>query len=231
AGVRTPQRRGGHRRARLGAARRASRSLLRHHARRGGQGSSALRALPRAHRPRRGRARCAALPGLSPGSGDPAVLARGRGGADGPRRGDLADARAGPVRDGASRSALRAHRERRRGIGSRQKARSARPRRARRPVEGEPMITAIVSIVVEPSRIPEVAQEIVDIPWIEQVYSVTGDVDLIAVARVRAHEELAEVIAGALSRVEGVLDTTTNIAFKTYSKQDLEAAFDLGIDG
>ncbi|MDN6399404.1 MAG: Lrp/AsnC ligand binding domain-containing protein, partial [Brachybacterium sp.] len=91
------------------------------------------------------------------------------------------------------------------------------------------MITAIVSIVVEPSRIPEVAQEIVDIEGIEQVYSVTGDVDLIAVARVRAHEDLAGVIAGALSRVDGVLDTTTNIAFKAYSKRDLDAAFDLGI--
>ena len=93
------------------------------------------------------------------------------------------------------------------------------------------MITAIVSIVVEPHRIPEVAQEIVDIAGIEQVYSVTGDVDLIAVVNVRAHEDLAGVIAGGLSRVEGVLDTTTNIAFKTYSKRDLDAAFDLGFDG
>ena len=93
------------------------------------------------------------------------------------------------------------------------------------------MITAIVSIVVEPHRIPEVAQAVVDIEGIEQVYSVTGDVDLIAVARVRAHEDLAGVIAGRLSKVEGVLDTTTNIAFKTYSKQDLEVGFDLGLDG
>ena len=93
------------------------------------------------------------------------------------------------------------------------------------------MITAIVSIVVDPSRIPEVAEAVVDIDEIEEVYSVTGDVDLIAVARVRAHEDLAAVIAGSLSRVEGVLDTTTNIAFKTYSKRDLDAAFDLGLDG
>jgi DNA-binding Lrp family transcriptional regulator len=93
------------------------------------------------------------------------------------------------------------------------------------------MITALVSIVVEPSRIPEVAQAVVDIEGIDQVYSVTGDVDLIAVVRVRAHEDLAGVIAGQLSKVEGVLDTTTNIAFKTYSKQDLEAGFDLGLDG
>ena len=93
------------------------------------------------------------------------------------------------------------------------------------------MITAIVSIVVEPSRIPEVAEAVVDIQGIEQVYSVTGDVDLIAVARVRAHEDLATVIADSLSKVDGVLDTTTNIAFKTYSTRDLDAAFDLGISG
>lgn len=93
------------------------------------------------------------------------------------------------------------------------------------------MITAIVAIVVESARIPEVAEAIVDIDGIEQVYSVTGDVDLIAVVRVRAHEDLAGVIADQLGKVEGVRDTTTNIAFKTYSKSDLDAAFDLGIEG
>ncbi|MGY5764362.1 Lrp/AsnC family transcriptional regulator [Brachybacterium sp. DNPG3] len=92
------------------------------------------------------------------------------------------------------------------------------------------MITAIVSIIVEPHRIPEVAQEIVDLDGVEQVYSVTGDVDLVAVVKVRAHDELADVIADRLSKVEGVLDTSTNIAFRTYSKRDLDAAFDLGID-
>lgn len=93
------------------------------------------------------------------------------------------------------------------------------------------MITAIVSVVVESTRIPEVAQQVVDIEGVDQVYSVTGDVDLIAIVRVRRHEDLAEVIADRLSKVEGVLDTSTNIAFKTYSKRDLDIAFDLGIDG
>ncbi|MCW1803755.1 Lrp/AsnC ligand binding domain-containing protein [Brachybacterium sp. NBEC-018] len=93
------------------------------------------------------------------------------------------------------------------------------------------MITAIVSIVVQPQRIPEVAQAVVDIDGVEQVYSVTGDVDLIAVVRVRAHEDLADVIADRLGKVEGIVDTSTNIAFRTYSKKDLDAAFDLGLDG
>lgn len=93
------------------------------------------------------------------------------------------------------------------------------------------MITAIVSVVTESRRIPEVAEQIVDIDGVEQVYSVTGDVDLVALVRVRRHEDLAEVIADRLSKVEGVMDTSTNIAFKTYSARDLDAAFDLGFDG
>jgi DNA-binding Lrp family transcriptional regulator len=92
------------------------------------------------------------------------------------------------------------------------------------------MITAIVLIDTEAARIPEVAEAISAIPGISEVYSVTGDVDLVAVARVRAHEDLAEVIADHVSKVEGVLRTQTYIAFKTYSKHDLEAAFSLGLE-
>ena len=91
------------------------------------------------------------------------------------------------------------------------------------------MITAIVSIVTTPQRIPEAAQEIVEIDGVEQVFSVTGDVDLIAMVKVRQHEDLAVVIADRISKVEGVLDTTTTIAFTTYSSRDLDAAFDLGL--
>jgi DNA-binding Lrp family transcriptional regulator len=92
------------------------------------------------------------------------------------------------------------------------------------------MLTAIVLIDTDAGRIPEVAQAISDIPGISEVYSVTGDVDLIAVARVRAHEELADVIADRVSKVEGVVRTQTYIAFRTYSKHDLEAAFAIGLE-
>ncbi len=88
------------------------------------------------------------------------------------------------------------------------------------------MITAIVSIIVQSAQIPEVAQRIVEIDAVDQVYSVTGDVDLIALVRVRRHEDLADVIADRISKIVGVVDTTTNIAFKTYSSHD--DAFDLG---
>lgn len=93
------------------------------------------------------------------------------------------------------------------------------------------MITAIVSITTRADRIPEAAQQIAELSGVDQVYSVTGDADLIAVVRVRHHDDLAGVIADRISKVEGVVDTSTNIAFKTYAKQDLDVAFDLGLDG
>ncbi|EMY35586.1 AsnC family transcriptional regulator [Arthrobacter crystallopoietes BAB-32] len=93
------------------------------------------------------------------------------------------------------------------------------------------MVTAFVFIQTDSSRIPECAQEISEIDGIAEVYSVTGEWDLIAVARVSKHEDLADAIADKLSKVPGVEATTTHIAFRTYSKHDLDAAFSLGFDG
>ena len=92
------------------------------------------------------------------------------------------------------------------------------------------MITAIVNISAAVDRIPEVAQAIADLDGVTEVYSVAGDVDLVAMVRVRRHEELADVIAGRLNKVAGVLSTQTLIAFQAYSKHDLEATFSLGIE-
>ena len=91
------------------------------------------------------------------------------------------------------------------------------------------MVTAIVLIKAEIQHIPEVAQVIAEIPAVSEVYSVTGDFDLVAIVRVRAHDELADVIPGGLNRVPGVTATQTHIAFRTYSRHDLEAAFSIGL--
>lgn len=92
------------------------------------------------------------------------------------------------------------------------------------------MITAIVFVEAEVARIPEVAEEIASLPGITEVYSVTGSIDLIAVLRVRSHEEVATLVADQLNKVPGILDTETHIAFRAYSSHDLEAAFSLGVE-
>ncbi len=93
------------------------------------------------------------------------------------------------------------------------------------------MISAIVLINADVDRIPEVAQAIAELEGVTEVYSVTGDVDLIAMVRVRQHDDFADVIADRLNKVDGVVGTQTHIAFRTYSRHDHEAAFSLGFDG
>lgn len=92
------------------------------------------------------------------------------------------------------------------------------------------MITAIVLIKADMGSIPEVGEAIAQIDGVSEVYSITGEYDLVAMVRVRRHDDLADVIPGRLNKTPGVLSTETHIAFRTYSKHDLEAAFSLGID-
>jgi DNA-binding Lrp family transcriptional regulator len=90
------------------------------------------------------------------------------------------------------------------------------------------VITAIVFVQAEVDRIPEVAADIAALDGVTEVYSVTGDIDLVAMVRVREHDQLADVIADRLNKVSGVTSTETHIAFRAYSSHDLESAFDLG---
>src|SRR6187549_1377933 len=93
-----------------------------------------------------------------------------------------------------------------------------------------PMITAIVFVKADVARIPEVAEAIAALEGISEVYSVTGQVDLIVMVRVRNHEDVAAVVADQLNKVAGVTSTETHIAFRAYSRHDLESAFALGLD-
>ena len=92
------------------------------------------------------------------------------------------------------------------------------------------MITAIVFVQCDVDQIRSVAESIVEIPEVSEVYSVTGGVDLIAMVRVHAHDELAEVITARLAKIPGIVHTETHIAFRAYSKHDLEAAFSIGLE-
>lgn len=89
------------------------------------------------------------------------------------------------------------------------------------------MINAIVFVNADVSSIPEVGEQIAAIPGVSEVYSVTGKIDLIAVVRVREIDDVAAVVADQLNKVPGVLETETHIAFRTFSRHDLDAAFSL----
>ncbi len=90
------------------------------------------------------------------------------------------------------------------------------------------MVTAIVFVNAETDRIPEIAQEIAALEGVTEVYSVTGNIDLVVMVHVRELDDLSAVVSDKLNKVEGILETETHIAFRAYSRHDLEAAFSLG---
>lgn len=92
------------------------------------------------------------------------------------------------------------------------------------------MITAIVMVNCHIDSIPEAAQSIAEVKSVSEVYSVTGDVDLIAVLHLAQYEDLAVVVSDGIAKVPGVQTIRTHLAFRTYSNEELEEAFHLGLD-
>jgi DNA-binding Lrp family transcriptional regulator len=92
------------------------------------------------------------------------------------------------------------------------------------------MLNAIVLIDAELPRIADLASELADVPGVAEVYSVAGEADLVAIVRVRHQDELAEVVTRRISALAGIVRTRTLIAFKAFSRHDLEALWDLGAD-
>ncbi|HEY2302402.1 MAG TPA: Lrp/AsnC ligand binding domain-containing protein [Acidimicrobiales bacterium] len=91
------------------------------------------------------------------------------------------------------------------------------------------MVHAFVLIDAEPARIADLAGELADVKGVAEVYSVAGDADLVAVIRVRQHDDLADVVTRHIAGLPGIVATRTLIAFRAYSRHDLEAMFDLGV--
>jgi DNA-binding Lrp family transcriptional regulator len=93
------------------------------------------------------------------------------------------------------------------------------------------MVTTIVLAVCDIHRIPETAQQIADLPEVSEVYSVSGDFDLVIMVRVRHHDDLAPVVTESIAKIDGVQRTQTLVAFQVYSRHDVEALFSVGFEG
>jgi DNA-binding Lrp family transcriptional regulator len=92
------------------------------------------------------------------------------------------------------------------------------------------MVHAFVLIDALPARIAELAAELADVDGVAEVYSVAGEADLVAVVRVRRHDELADVVTRRMAALAGITNTRTLIAFQAFSRHDLEAMWDLGAE-
>jgi len=91
------------------------------------------------------------------------------------------------------------------------------------------MVTALVMLKAERDMIDTVAEQIAEMDGITEVYSVGGRIDLIAIIRCKNNEQMAEIVTGHLLKVKGITESETMIAFKVYSRHDLESMFSIGL--
>ena len=92
------------------------------------------------------------------------------------------------------------------------------------------MVTAFILINVERPRLKSIADDLLAIDGIAEVYSVAGPFDMIAIVRVKQHEDLSDLVTEKIGALEGINDTETLIAFRAFSKKDLGMLWDIGVD-
>ncbi|MBO0778204.1 MAG: Lrp/AsnC ligand binding domain-containing protein [Ktedonobacteraceae bacterium] len=92
------------------------------------------------------------------------------------------------------------------------------------------MVSAIVLLNVQRGTIDETAQRLLEIDGVSEVYSVTGEYDLVALLRFQHYEDLADVVTGQMQQLPTILKTHTLMAFQRHSREDLQQAWDIGLE-
>ena len=92
------------------------------------------------------------------------------------------------------------------------------------------MITALVLLNVEPGRVKTLAEELLEVDGVTECYSVAGPYDLVAIVRVREHEQLSDLVTERIASHVGITATETLIAFRSFAKRDLGMVWDIGTD-
>ena len=91
------------------------------------------------------------------------------------------------------------------------------------------MITAFIFIEAERGQVTQLAQALADLPGVSEVYSVSGRLDLVAIARVLEADDLAQLVTEKLATLPGIVRTETLLAFRAYSRHDLDSLFEVGL--
>lgn len=91
------------------------------------------------------------------------------------------------------------------------------------------MVTAFVMIKTQGRRTSDVAQRVADIEHVAEVYSVTGAYDIIVILHLPSYEQLAQIVPDQIGMLDGVLETETTLAFRAYTRRELDSAFDIGL--
>ena len=92
------------------------------------------------------------------------------------------------------------------------------------------MITALVLITAEPGRVRTLAEDLLTIDGVTEVYSVAGPYDLVAIVRVKEHDQLSDLVTEKIASRPGIVSSETLVAFRAFAKRDLGQLWDIGVD-
>ena len=92
------------------------------------------------------------------------------------------------------------------------------------------MVSAVVLLKCERNKINSVASTLAGVDGVSEVFSVAGQYDLVAILRVRNNDALADLVTSEMLQVDGIVDSETLIAFKVFSRHDLESVFEIGFE-
>ena len=84
------------------------------------------------------------------------------------------------------------------------------------------MITAVVMINCGVGQVHPVADALVALDGVTEVYSISGEHDIMAIIRVKEYDSLAEVVSEKIAAIPGITRTVTQMAFRCYSKHGME---------
>ncbi|MBD3318185.1 MAG: Lrp/AsnC family transcriptional regulator [Chitinivibrionales bacterium] len=90
------------------------------------------------------------------------------------------------------------------------------------------MVVAIVLLKVERKRVNEIAEVLSEVGGVAEVYSVSGRYDLVTIIRSKDNEALSDVVTNHMLKVDGIVDSETMLAFRGFSRHDLESMFSIG---
>ena len=84
------------------------------------------------------------------------------------------------------------------------------------------MITAIVFMNCEVGKVEDVAEAMTELDGVAEVYSISGEFDILAICKVRQYDDLATLVTQKIADIEGIIATNTHMAFRAYSKHDMK---------
>lgn len=92
------------------------------------------------------------------------------------------------------------------------------------------MLQAIILMQIERGCVDLVAQSLLGIEGVREVYSTAGKYDMVVLLRVASPEQLNDVVNTSMARVPHILRTHTLTAFRCYDRDDLDRMFSVGLD-